>query len=220
MTYLNRKVIYLMSAVLVMTACGSDVNAPSEESFKSALSQHYTKMRECFSIGNEPNEDGLIYTHRADGTGLAAQDIQAYQALLSVGILETVSFKQDERSFSGTVVGQADYIGYKISKSGETYLRPKELDTALSTGAPQLCFATRKILEITNFTTPSEGSGVTATNVTFTYTLDEIPAWTQNPKIKEVYKSFSGGISQKTLEDNQDLILTNNGWVHHSEYEH
>jgi len=203
---------------LILGGCGSNPNAASEANFKSALEAHYSKFREYFSVGSKPNEAGFIFTIRADESGFNTQKKEFFDTLASTGVLDIEIYKRDQKSFSGQVTGQEDYLGYKISKSGEQYFQNSALDTGFfSTGSPKLCYGRRDDIDVTNFTEPAEALGVKVSNVKFNYKIIDVPTWATNASITQIYKWLPEKTNGAVLEDNQDLVLTNNGWVHHSE---
>ena len=95
MTTTNRRMILLLSGIaLALSACGADPKAANEINFKNSLNAHFTKMKEFFSLGSEPGDDGVIFSHRTDGRGLAAKKQALFQALVSEDVLETVCLKR------------------------------------------------------------------------------------------------------------------------------
>jgi len=129
--------------------------------------------------------------------------------------------KKDTKNFSGQVTGKADWVGYKFSEKGKTFLRPSELDTgAFSTGAPQLCYGTPQVVEIVGFTEPAEAMGVKVSSVQYTYRLVDIAPWASEPALSKQYEWLPERISNPSIEKNDDVVLTNNGWVHHSVLKH
>lgn len=218
MTHLKRKAILLLSAAaLILSACGNDPKAASEANFKKALNAHHAKKKECFRVGSEPNDEGVIQEFRTDASRQDKQ-LAFYNSLQNSGLLETVTYKKDTKNFSGQVTGKSNWIGFKFSDEGKTYLRPSELDNGFfSTGAPQLCYGTPQVVEITNFTEPAEFMGVKASSVQYTYKLVDVAAWANDPIISTRFKLMAERLSNQAIEKDDDMVLTNIGWVHHSE---
>ena len=220
MQFKHRAILYLSGAALILSACGADPKAATEANFETALNAHFSKMKECIKIGKEPNENGIIQSFRADGKGFGADKRDFFDDLTAAGLLATVSFDKEEKTFSGTGKEMIPYVGFKISSEGEKFLRPDELDEGFyRTGTPQLCYATAEVIDVTNFTEPAEKTGVKASNVKFTYKLIDVADWASNPAIVGKYKWLPAKIAASSLEDDEDMVLTNNGWVHHKEIE-
>jgi len=215
----NYKAILLLASLGVMlSACGADPRDASEANFKTALNNHLSKMGECVQVGNKPNEQGFIEAFRMDGLGFGADQKGFYDALAAEGLLETTQFQKEERNFSKTRM--ISYVGYKFTREGQTYLRPYEYNNGFfAAGIPQICYGTAEVIEITNFTEPAKSVGVKTTSVTYIYHLIDIAPWAKTTALVEEYDWISGRIAADQLEGEDDLVLTNNGWVHHSAYE-
>jgi hypothetical protein len=219
MTTIKRKASLLLPVTaLILSACGNDPNAANEANFEAALNAHYAKMKQCVPIGGEPNDAGVIQEFRAGGR-VQDKQLPFFNGLAGLGLLETVSYQKDERNFSGEVKGQVDWIGFKFTDAGKTYLRPAELDKGVfSTGTPQFCYGTPQVVAITNFTEPAEVMGEKAATVQYTYKLVDVAPWANSPVVQFRYKWMPERLSSQSIEKDDDLVLTNNGWVHHSEF--
>ena len=131
--------------------------------------------------------------------------------------MEAVTYQKDTKNFSGQVTGKADWVGYRFSNKGESFLRPASLDKgAFSTGARQLCYGTPQVVEIVNFTEPAEAMGAKVSNVQYTYKLVDVAPWASDPALINQFEWLSERISNDSITKDDDLVLTNNGWVHHS----
>ena len=134
-----------------------------------------------------------------------------------MGLLEAVSYQKDTKNFSGQVTGKADWVGYKFSDNGKTYLLPAEMDKgAFSTGARQLCYGTPKVVQITNFTEPADAMGMKVSNVQYTYRLVDVAPWVSDTMLKTQFEWLGERIGSDGIAKDDDLVLTNNGWAHHS----
>ena len=210
------KAILLLSGAALLPACGNDTQAANGANFERALNAHYAQMKQCVKIGSKPNADGIIQEFRTDGS-LQDKQLPFYNGLVNLGLVEAVTYQKDTKNFSGQVTGKADWVGYKFSDKGQTFLRPAELDKgAFSTGARQLCYATPQVVEIINFTEPAEALGMKVSNVQYSYTLVDIAPWANDSALTKQFDWLSERISSDNILKDDDLVLTNNGWVHHS----
>ena len=216
---LKRITLLLMSATaLLVSACGNDPKVANEANFEKALNAHYAKMKACLRVGSKPNDKGIIQEFRVDNSRQDKQ-LNFYNGLASLGLLEAVTYQKDVRTFSGQVTGKSDWVGFKISDEGKIYQRPAELDNGFfSTGAPQFCYGTPKVVAITNFTEPAEIMGVQASSVQYIYKLVDVAPWAKDPILSSKFKNIAERLSNPAIEEDDDLVLTNNGWVHHSEF--
>ena len=215
MTSLN-KAILLLSGAALLSACGDDPKAANKANFEKALNAHYAQMKQCVKIGSKPNSDGFIQEFRTDAS-VQDKQLPFYNGLLSLGILEAVTYQKDRKNFSGQVTGSADWVGYKFSDKGESFLRPVSLDKgAFSTGARQLCYGTPQVVEIVNFTEPAEAMGAKVSNVQYTYRLVDVAPWASEQALSSQFEWLAERINSESISKDDDLVLTNNGWVHHS----
>lgn len=216
MTFSIKAGFLLSGAALLMTACGNDPKASNEANFEAALNVHYAQMKQCIRVGSAPNADGIIQEFRTDG-GVQDKQLSFYNGLRDLGLLDAVSYQKDTKSFSGQVTGKVAWVGFKFSEKGKTFLRPAELDTgAFSTGARQLCYGTPQVVEIVGFTEPAEAMGVKVSSVRYTYRLVDIVPWASDPALSKQYEWLPERISNSSIAKDDELVLTNNGWVHSS----
>ena len=216
MTFSIKAGFLLSGAALLVTACGNDPKAATEANFEAALNAHYAQMKQCIRVGSAPNADGIIQEFRTDGR-VQDKQLSFYNGLVDLGLLDAVSYQKYTKNFSGQVTGEADWVGYKFSEKGQAFLRPTELDTgAFSTGARQLCYGTPQVVEIVNFTEPVEAMGVKVSSVKYTYKLVDIAPWANEPALSKQYEWLPQRISDASIAKDDDLVLTNDGWVHHS----
>ena len=216
MTFSIKAVLLFSGAALLVTACGNDPKAANEANFEAALNAHYAQMKQCIRVGSAPNADGIIQEFRTDGR-VQDKQLSFYNGLRDLGLLDAVIYQKDTKNFSGQVTGKADWVGYKFSEKGKTYLRPADLDKgAFSTGARQLCYGTPEVVEIVGFTEPAEAMGVKVSSVEYTYKLMDIAPWASDAGLSKQYEWLPERISNPSLAKDDDLVLTNNGWVHSS----
>jgi len=209
------KIILLVLSGALLLACGDDPKAANKANFEKALNAHYAKMKQCIKIGSKPNSDGVIQEFRTDAS-VQNEQLSLYNSLVNLGLLEAVTYQKDTRNFSGQVTGKVDWMGYKLSDKGKTYLRPLDLDKgAFSTGVRQLCYGTPQVVEIVNFTEPAEEMGAKVSNVQYTYRLVDVASWANDPALTSQFEWLSERISSDSMAKDDDLVLTTNGRVHH-----
>ena len=223
MTNIRKNQVWLLlGTALTLSACGNDPKTANAANFEAALNAHYAVMKQCIRIGSKPNDDGIIQEYKLDAqaqSGTRGPEISFYNGLVDLGLLEAVSYQRDELGFSGQVTGKANWVGYKFSEKGKSYLRPENLDKgAFSTGAPLLCYGARQVVEITNFTEPADVMGVKASTVQYTYKIVDVAPWAKTPAFSSRYDWLPERLTNQAIEGDDDMVLTNNGWVHHSTF--
>ena len=216
MTFSTKALLLLSGAAFLATACGNDPKAANEANFEAALNAHYAQMKQCLRVGSAPNAEGIIQEFRTNGR-VQDKQLSFYNGLVDLGLLDAVSYQKDTKNFSGQVTGKADWIGFKFSDNGKTILRPAALDRgAFSTGARQLCCGTPRVVEIVSFTEPAEAMGVNVSSVKYTYKLVDVAPWASELALSKQYEWLPERISNPSIAKDDDLVLTNNGWVHSS----
>lgn len=210
------KAILILSGAALLSACGNDSKAANNANFEKALNAYYAQMKQCVKIGSKSNSDGIIQEFRTDGS-VQDEQLPFYNGLASLGLLEAVTYQKDTKNFSGQVTGKADWVGYKFSNKGESFLRPSSLEKgAFRTGARQLCYGTPQVVEIVNFTEPAEAMGAKVSNVQYTYRLVDVAPWASDPALTNQFEWLTERISSDSITKDDDLVLTDNGWAHHS----
>lgn len=213
----HRAILLLSGAALLLSACGTDSKDALEANFETALNDHFSKMKECIKVGKERDENGIIDSFRVDGKGFGAGNRDLLDALASAGLLTTGSFTKEEKALTTKGSETVSYVSFKFSSEGKKYLRPDELDKGFfRTGTPQLCYGTPQVVNITNFTEPADAMGVMASNVQFTYEVMDVAPWATNSSLVKQFKWLPDRLANQAIEGDEDMVLTNNGWVHHS----
>jgi len=213
MTNVRREIILLVSGVaIILSACGDDTKVANAANFETALNAYYLKVKACIPIGGEPNSQGIIQEFRSGGGGANAQ-LQFYNGMTSLGLLEEVTYQKHTRNFSGEVSGKSDWVGFKFSEEGKVYL--KTPTDPHSTGVLQLCYGTPQVVAITGFTEPVESMGVKTSNVQYTYKHVDIAPWAGSKTLSGQYPWLSNKLSDQNIQFNDDMVLMESGWTHH-----
>jgi len=67
-------------------------------------------------------------------------------------------------------------------------------------------------------TEPAEVMGVKASSVKYTYKIVDVEPWAKSPTFSSRFDWLPERLSDQKIEADDDLVLTNNGWVHHSTF--
>lgn len=203
--------LFITGVAIMLPACGDRSQTANEVNFKAALNAHFSKMKECSGVGTGVDDQGFLGTFHAEGRDWTANERERFEALEEIGVLEAVRFQKTEKSvLNPGTTDIVDYVGYKFSAMGTQYVRPGELDAGgVQAGIPQLCYGTMQVVEVLNFTEPVAVAGVKASNVKFTYKLVDIAPWADSPALE--------ASANNIFEGSENLVLTNNGWMHHKD---
>lgn len=206
-----------------MSACsGGETNKASEANFKSALDAYHAVHKDCVGLPTTENDNGFFYiADIADdtkplGTQRNDRDLTLFLALANAGLMTVEDTESTKKVFSRTetVLGK----GFKLTDLGRSMLLADEYKRGFSQGEPQLCYGHRVVDEITNFTEPADIRGVIVSSVKYTYKVGDIADWAKLPDVYLRYPHIETYIAE-TSEDSDDLVLSDDGWVHHSVFE-
>lgn len=208
----------IISAFMFSTLSGcNNPKAANEENFAAAINILLAEYPACTSTHIDTNPytgkppegeydqfktpDKIIISHtNPDLT-------KAYQALVKAGV-----FKAEETKLRHTVrylFGKPDKVTdypatlFTLNRTEST---PKKM-TAIN-----LCFATREVATIDQFTEPQQGNGVTVSRVKYSDKFSNIAPWSSDSDVRKVWTGI-----EKTLEETEKnaaitLGLTNKGW--------
>jgi hypothetical protein len=193
---------------LLVVGC-SDHKAASEKNFKTALQAYHDHGYPiCYLKHKFPYE-----TKKTSGIfgGLSSDDAY-FDAFAKIGLLT-----KDEKTKETKIWGQPQYTTtytYNLSETGKKFYTEK-IDGNDRFG---FCFGKAKVETIKQFTEPVDFIDGKMTRVNYTYSVSDIPEWVKSldnnrkifPSLELVYHSKTSPIART-----ENLILTNNGWVHH-----
>ncbi len=214
------KIMFLLSgAALTLQACGDGANKATDANFKSVLNAYYANHKDCVGLPTTKNDDGYFYIAEIadDSKPLGAQrndrDLKPFLALANAGVMTV-----EDTGFTKKVFSRTEKIpgkGFKLTSLGKSMLLADEYKRGFSQGEPQLCYGHRVVDEIVNFTEPTDIRGVTVSSVNYTFKVGDVADWAKMPEVYLRYPHIETYIA-KTSEDNDDLVLSDDGWVHHS----
>lgn len=205
----------LIAIAACLTACsGSDPKAANEANFEASLEAYYTDLRECTSIGKKPDEDGVIALEKRS-LRKQSRNLAALEALTEAGLLEAIEISVDTRNFSGRRTGKQPATQYRLTDAALPFLRPEEFQRGFAANTVEFCYGRRDVTSIDNFTTPATARGAMITRVTYSYEIVDIPEWAQTDSTRAAIPEIDKALSAQSLDDKDDLVLTNTGWKHH-----
>jgi len=59
--------------------------------------------------------------------------------------------------------------------------------------------------------------GVKVSNVQYTYKLVDVAPWATDPIVTAQYQMLPRQLANKSIQKDDDMVLTSEGWVHHTE---
>lgn len=217
------KSTFRMSGIaMILVACGNGSSKASATNFESVLNEYYAKHKECVGLPTTKNDDGFFYMAEIadDSKALGAQrndrDLKPFLALAKAGIMTVDDVEVSLKTFSR--VTKVPGKGFKLTDVGKSLLLADEFKRNFGKDEPQLCYGRRIVKKIDNFSELQDLRGVTVSSVKYSYTVGEVAEWAKLPEIYLRYPHMESYIAI-TSEDKDDLVLSNNGWVHFTEFE-
>lgn len=77
--------------------------------------------------------------------------------------------------------------------------------------APRFCYGHRLVTAIDSSTPPAQANGFTETNVTYRYTMQDVPVWAKNAQVEAAFPGLERALSGEST-DHATLAGTMVGW--------
>jgi len=168
---------------------------------KEATSENFTK-----AINEAIKEKGNFISDRIfDG------DRKLFK---SAGLIEIYTELEEKQDFLSFIERRKDnnpemveVEKYRLTELGKKYNKEKILGSGF-------CYGNSEVVEIKNFTEPTNMGGYTVSHVKYTFKINNIPEWVHVLKKKYKWMEKDINSSKTPLSGKATLILTNTGWVH------
>lgn len=196
------QIITIGGIALILAACGNPKDATKSNFSKSIQSYLDTQHGLCAAI---PAME-VPFTLENKG-GFNTQAKKRADALVNAGLLT----KQDTEIKATFGNRMEPATEYQVSDSGKKHLTPKAADTLGRQDA--FCSGKYVMVDVDNFTEPSDMMGMKVARVNFRYKVDGLADWTKSEALRADFKNVADQ-SQGDIEGKATLILTNNGWIH------
>lgn len=201
MKQLQAIVITLLTFSVI--ACGSDPHDVSEENFEITINRILARNPLCVTSTNfrslgygQSFELPWTYNPRKkDIMGRTDAKISVFDTFTDIGLLNKEEIPIDNKS-----IFESNDFRYSLTEQGKESFRDGGF-----------CYGINQVVEITNYTEPTEQNGSKAVQVTYTYFEKITNDWIIDSPFK--YAMDSVEKSQENPEqDSQILILTKKGW--------
>ncbi|MGB3456540.1 MAG: hypothetical protein WBG08_11435 [Litorimonas sp.] len=180
---------FVLSSLLVVSCAEAPTHTASSDVFLEVLRNTYSGQKVCARIGTRPR-NGVI----AQAPSILPDP--RMEMLVAAGLLTR---EQDGIS-----------LKYALTDAIMPLLEGQEPGESYSGGIPRLCFAEVRILDLLEFTEPTETFGTTVSNVRYSEGLVNVEPWAEDVFADtNDLPQIQGGIRERTT----DLILTPDGWV-------
>jgi hypothetical protein len=198
--------VLVVALQFALCAC-SDPKEASKENFEAALNRDLAHDRECLEF-KLPAE----YYAAAKGKAVGL-DQQWLEALARKGLVA----KRTETKDDWRGIRSAQDIYELTSKGAEFVPKDKGKKSGLGSSYTELCYGVGKVVEVTNFTAPSNTFGQTVSQVQFAYKVHDVAEWASEPPLTE-FKRLASAVRGEAITDEEMLLLTDNGWQTQAEF--
>jgi len=220
--YKLKAIMLLLGTAVTVAACGSTVQDASEANFTHALNSYYANHPECITLPRTDNEKGYDYIAKIadDRTPLGKQrnesDLKPFVELAGLGIYTAETTELEEKFFSQ--IKKVPAMGFKLTDQAKARLFiPTSRHEQFMGSGPKLCYGRREFTLIENFTEPAEAIGVTASQVKYHYRIADVADWATSLERPTSFSHVKNALGAE-LEDQDDMVLTDKGWVHHKAF--
>ena len=219
---MNLKNVPMMSlAVLLLVSCGGSPNDANEANFTKALNAYYEAHPDCIRMPQTKNDKAYDYIAViADDTKPLGKSnnenkLAPYIELSNVGILDAEKTTVEEKFFSQ--VKEVPAMGFKLTDKAKGFLYEPTRNEKFFGDSTHICYGHREVVEIENFTEPADAFGATLSKVNYSYKIANVADWFSNLDDDGRFAKTKAVVNE-IRNDDDDLVLSANGWVHHNEF--
>lgn len=206
----NRLPWLIVFSVLLLVSCASKKDA-NEKNFSEALNSYLAKKGQlCLGIPSAWPVD-VNEAERRSGMGTAAE----MAALEKAGLVRSHETETEYMPPLSSRPVKTKVLRYELTENGKTFYREKD---RLGLGGSKqvqgdLCYGQQVLNKIVRWDGPTAAGDSKEVSVLYTYRIENLAEWAQNPDIQRVFPGIVSTIdgAGKT-QMNHALTLTNQGW--------
>ncbi len=201
------KIVFFSALSISLAGC-SNPNTADNANFSKAVKTYFQKKPEltaaCIPLAFVEQFPAKIATSDA----FSKNTLMQLEALTQAGLLTE---SNTTLPVSAIGLGQSHTESAKeftLTDLGKKYII---IGTDFFDSSPNLCFATPKLKDITNFTTPADAMGYRVSQVSYEYNLTDIPSWAASSLVQKAFPQIAQSLN-KTISGNSTFVLTHQGW--------
>jgi hypothetical protein len=184
---------YLSPAIAIFLIVGCNRKADSSLNFTNAINTYYSAHPACLW------SDSIKFPVQADTSDISKTS--GYDALVDQGLL--VRTTAEKKKF---IIASKQVNNYDLSEKG----RSAWTADVNQPGFGNFCYGHRKVSSIDSSTPTSSDPGA-ATQVTYHYTLVDLPAWANAAETQNAYSQLHADLAGPQT-GHATLADTSNGW--------
>lgn len=203
----------LVSAIALVTlGCSDNGKTPSKDNFAKVIQQsEYSDQ--CHLLTPPPPFKGdFPVTLELDDSrySIGTTSLPKYDALTAAGLLQVEDGEISRRVGPREV--QIRTRTYSLTDVGTAALRSGEANSFSGRARPGFCVTSYKVDEVKHYTEPSDAFGMTASQVSYTYSPDKTSDWATHPAVLEAFPDIETALTP-ARSDSAMLVLTSEGWM-------
>ena len=187
----TKRVLHLLAAAFCgassLAAC-SDEKSANERNFATAINAYLAEHPDCLVSAVYPAE--LLVGGYSDP--------KAFDALVEAGLLNREELRRPSNNPAERPQGTNRYT---LTDKGRA-----------ANSERGWCYGTRKVVQIVNFTEPSEAFGAKMSQVRFTSSYPNVADWARNKTVLAAFPQLQATNAEKPSQEQLVLVLTNRGW--------
>jgi len=198
--------IIIAALLLALTACTPDSKTASKETFVAAAQMYQDAHPICQPVNFIPPEKlpgGVMLApnfYREPTEPPKLENLLKQSNHARINTFLGLGFISVEVQPLITDTGKRFVLAIDFTTKGREFANPNKPDAAT------FCYAKAKVLEVTQFTEPTEQNGEMVSRVTYKIELTEIQPWANTPGLDIRLKS-------EPQIRNDQFVLTGEGWV-------
>ncbi|MGF6637183.1 hypothetical protein [Paraburkholderia sp. MM6662-R1] len=207
-----------MSIVVALAACGSAKDA-NNGNFEKALNAHFA--RECipvqpFVMAENNRQYPLVVALQPKPT-IASLEVGVEQNNASATRPLDVLVHAGLLSVSDGTAKKRGWLGGEYTAPTKTYsLTDAGKKALVSPDELTMCAGHYKVDEVARFSEPSNALGHTISEVSFTFSPVDVPAWAKDDGVRKVY-----GLNARMADHakgTRTLVLASDGWIDSADF--
>jgi hypothetical protein len=190
--------------VCTLMSCGSKKGA-TKSNFKAAIQAELDKQPVCIITTLPYDVPSWNGQRKTDGN---------MEALVRAGLVKRtqmmVARSPMDAMLEDTRPKTVPGYRYEAAQPAKKYLI--EVHNPMGTST-ELCYGKKKVEEVVRFTEPASVTGMTASQVTYTWKLTDIADWARNPDVETHFHTDQFlNAADSPRQAQIDLVLSNDGW--------